>query len=84
MYILWTIMIGLLIGIVARYLMPGRDTMGFLFTTLLGIGGALIAQFLGQAAHLYLPGEPAGFIASVLGAMLILWFGRMMNRGSVV
>ncbi len=84
MYILWTIIIGLLIGLVARFFMPGRDTMGFLLTTLLGVGGALIAQFLGQAMHLYSPGEPAGFIASVLGAMLILWFGRMMNRGSVV
>ena len=84
MYILWTIVIGFLIGLVARYVMPGRDSMGFLFTTLLGISGALVAQFLGQSAHLYLPGEPAGFVASVLGAMLILWFGKMMSRGTIV
>lgn len=84
MYILWTIVIGFIIGLVARFVMPGRDSMGFIFTTLLGIAGALVSQFLGQAAHLYLPGEPAGFIASVLGAMFILWFGRMMSRGTVV
>jgi uncharacterized membrane protein YeaQ/YmgE (transglycosylase-associated protein family) len=80
MTLLWTIIIGFFIGLVARWLMPGRDSMGVIFTCLLGIVGALIAQFLGQALGWYAPGEPAGFIASVIGAMLVLFIGRRVGR----
>jgi len=74
------IIIGFVIGIVARFLRPGRDPMGFILTTLLGIGGSVFATFLGQRMGFYLPGQPAGFIASVLGALLILAIYHMMTK----
>jgi len=81
MGLILTLMIGLIIGIIAKFLMPGRDPGGFIVTTLLGIAGAFIAAYLGQAFGLYAQGEPAGFIASIVGAMLLLAAYRMF-RGS--
>lgn len=80
MSILWTILIGLLAGIVAKFLMPGRDPGGFIITILLGIGGALLATYLGQALNLYGPNEPAGFIGAVIGAIVILFLYRLIKR----
>ena len=79
MTLIWTIILGFVAGLVARMLMPGRDSMGFVFTTLLGIVGALIAQLLGQAVGWYREGEPAGFIASVVGALVVLWIGHQLR-----
>ncbi len=76
MSILWMIIIGFVIGLVARAIMPGRDSAGFIVTTVLGILGAVIAGFLGQSLGWYAPGEPAGFIASVIGALLVLFVYR--------
>lgn len=73
MGILMMIVIGFLVGLVARFLKPGRDSMGFIMTTLLGIIGAVVGGYLGRAMGLYEVGEPAGFLASVLGAMLVLF-----------
>ncbi len=70
---LWTIVIGLVAGILAKFLMPGRDPGGFILTILLGIAGALVATFLGKMAGWYKEGESAGFIAATLGAILILF-----------
>jgi uncharacterized membrane protein YeaQ/YmgE (transglycosylase-associated protein family) len=85
MTLLWTIVIGFVVGLVARFLTPGRDPMGFVITTVLGIVGAVLAQFLGQALGLYLPGEPAGFFGAVLGAMIILIIARTVaDRRRVV
>ena len=78
MDILYAILIGLVVGIVAKFLMPGKDPGGFIITTLLGIAGALVAKFLGQALNWYEEGEPAGFIASVFGAIILLIFYRMI------
>ena len=75
-----TLVIGLIIGAVAKLLMPGRDPGGCLVTVLLGIAGALVAGYLGRAIGWYEPGEPAGFIASVIGAMLILLLYRFFLR----
>jgi uncharacterized membrane protein YeaQ/YmgE (transglycosylase-associated protein family) len=75
-----TILIGLVIGLVARFLRPGRDPMGFILTTVLGIGGALLASFIGRQLGFYQPGEPAGFIFSVIGALIILAFYHMMAK----
>jgi len=75
-----TLVIGLIIGAVAKLLMPGRDPGGCLITILLGIAGAFIAGYLGRAIGWYEPGEPAGFIASVIGAMLILLLYRLFLR----
>lgn len=73
MGILAMIVIGFIVGLIARMLKPGRDSMGFIFTTLLGIGGAVVGGFLGRMLGLYEIGEPAGFIASVIGAVLLLF-----------
>ena len=77
MEILGTILIGLLVGIVAKLLMPGRDPGGFIITTLLGIAGAFVAKYIGQAMGWYAEGQSAGFLASVLGAVLLLILYRI-------
>jgi uncharacterized membrane protein YeaQ/YmgE (transglycosylase-associated protein family) len=74
---LWTLLIGLIVGAIAKFLMPGKDPGGILITMLLGIAGAFVATFLGRTFGWYQPGQEAGFIASILGAMLILWLYRL-------
>lgn len=74
------IVIGLLAGIVAKLLMPGRDPGGFIITTLLGIAGALVATWLGQAIGWYRDGEAAGFIGAVVGAIVLLAIYRFAVR----
>ncbi|UEM05616.1 GlsB/YeaQ/YmgE family stress response membrane protein [Skermanella rosea] len=78
MGIIGTIIIGLLAGIVAKFLMPGRDPGGFIITILLGIAGAFVATYLGQAVGWYRAGEGAGFIGAVVGAIIILAIYRMI------
>lgn len=73
MEILWAIIVGFVIGLLARFLKPGRDSMGIIFTTLLGIAGAIVGGYLGRVFGIYAPDEPAGFLASVLGAVLLLF-----------
>ena len=80
MEILVTIIIGFFVGIVAKLLMPGRDPGGFIITTLLGIAGAFVARYLGVAMGWYTENEPAGFIASVIGAILLLGLYRLAFR----
>ena len=77
MGILAAIVIGLIVGVIAKFLMPGRDPGGFIVTVLLGIGGAIFAQWIGTAMGLYHQNEPAGFLSSVIGAMLLLVIYRM-------
>ena len=76
--LIWTLVIGLLIGVVAKLLMPGRDPGGCIVTILLGIAGSLVASYLGQKMGWYEQGQPAGFIASVIGAMLLLLLYRLI------
>lgn len=84
MGILLTIIIGFLAGVVAKLLMPGRDPGGFIVTTLLGIAGAFVATFLGEAIGWYRAGEGAGFIGAIVGAVIILALYRMIaGRRSV-
>ena len=73
---IWTILIGFIAGALAKLLMPGKDPGGFIVTTLIGIAGALAATFLGRAVGWYQEGAGAGFIAAVLGAILLLWIYR--------
>jgi uncharacterized membrane protein YeaQ/YmgE (transglycosylase-associated protein family) len=80
MSILWTIIVGLVVGAVAKLLMPGRDPGGFIITILLGIAGSFLAGWGGQAAGLYRPGEVPGFIMSVLGAIVLLFLYRMIQK----
>ena len=77
--ILGTLVIGLIVGAIAKFLMPGRDPGGFLITILLGIAGAFLAGFLGRLIGWYEPGQPAGFIASIIGAMLLLLGYRLIK-----
>ncbi len=74
------IIIGGLAGLVAKFLTPGRDPGGFIITILLGIAGAMVATFLGQALGWYRPGESAGFIGAVVGAVIILLIYRAVAR----
>ena len=79
MYILWALIIGLVVGAVAKFLMPGKDPGGILTTSLIGVAGSFLATFLGQALGWYDRGQPAGFIASVIGAILLLSIYRMFR-----
>ena len=78
MSILWTLLVGLVVGAIAKLLMPGRDPGGFIITILLGIAGAFVATFLGQALGWYEAGEGAGFIGAVVGAIIVLIIYRMI------
>ena len=75
---LWTLIIGLIVGAIAKLLMPGRDPGGCIITILLGIAGALLAGFLGRAVGWYNENEGAGFIAAVVGAFIILFIYRLV------
>lgn len=85
MSIIWTIIIGFVAGVVAKFLKPGpNDPQGFVLTAILGIVGAFVATWLGQAIGWYGPGEGAGFIASVVGAIIVLaiWGALSKNRSA--
>lgn len=78
--VLGWILFGLVAGVIAKLLMPGKDPGGFIVTILLGIAGALLGGFMGRAMGLYGEGEPAGMIVSILGAILLLALYRVMTR----
>jgi uncharacterized membrane protein YeaQ/YmgE (transglycosylase-associated protein family) len=82
MWIIGTLIIGLLAGLVAKLLMPGRDPGGFIITTLLGIAGAFVASWIGQTIGWYQQGEAAGFIGAVVGAIIILVIYRFARRSA--
>jgi uncharacterized membrane protein YeaQ/YmgE (transglycosylase-associated protein family) len=83
MEILSWIVFGLVIGIIAKVLMPGKDPGGFIVTTLIGIAGAMIGGFIGRAMGFYGEGQTAGWIMSILGAILLLALYRMLVRRRV-
>jgi uncharacterized membrane protein YeaQ/YmgE (transglycosylase-associated protein family) len=72
------ILLGLIVGIVAKLLTPGRDPGGFIITILLGVAGALLGGFIGRVLGFYRPGEPAGFLMAVLGSILLLMLYRFV------
>lgn len=76
--IIMTIIIGLVVGIVAKFFHPGRDPGGFIITAIIGIAGSFLATYAGQAMGWYAAGQPAGFITSVIGAMILLILHRMI------
>ena len=76
-----TIVVGLIVGVIARFIMPGEQKMGWIMTILLGVGGSLGAGFIGQALGMYAVGQPAGWIASVVGALVLLFVVQKV-RGS--
>ena len=83
MGVLWTIILGFVIGVVAKLLHPGKDNMGFIMTILLGVAGSLLAGLIGEALGWYKAGEGAGFIASVVVAIILLViYGKIKgNKG---
>ena len=85
MGIIWTIVFGLVVGVIAKFLMPGdNEPKGFVLTAILGIVGSFVGTFLGQAVGLYRPGEYGGWIASIAGAMVVLWiYGMVMKKKAV-
>jgi len=82
MGIIATIVIGLIVGALARFLLPGEQKMGWILTCLLGIAGSFVAGYLGQALGWYAVGQPAGFIASVVGAIVLLFAWSKLAGGS--
>ncbi|EHP40970.1 transmembrane protein [Cupriavidus basilensis OR16] len=80
MHLIWVILIGFLAGLVARMLTPGRSPSGFFLTAGLGIVGSLAATFLGQALGWYRPGQSAGFVGAVLGAVILLALYHLATR----
>ena len=85
MGIIWTIIIGFIAGVIAKFVMPGpNEPQGFILTTILGIVGAIVASYLSQALGWYRPGEGAGFVGAVVGAIVVLliWGAVTRRRGS--
>ena len=80
MHLLWTLLIGLVIGAVAKFIMPGKDPGGIIVTMLIGIAGSFVATYIGQVLGWYQPGQSAGFIMSVLGAVLLLGSYHLIRR----
>ena len=80
MGIIGTIFIGLIVGLLARFLKPGDDSMGWIMTILLGIGGSLVATYGGQAVGIYQAGQAAGFIGAVIGAIVLLVIYGMIKK----
>ncbi|MBA2538035.1 MAG: GlsB/YeaQ/YmgE family stress response membrane protein [Deltaproteobacteria bacterium] len=80
MHILYMLVIGLVIGALAKLVMPGRDPGGIIITMLIGIAGSMIAGFIGREMHWYRHDEPAGFLASIGGALLLLFAYRVVLR----
>ncbi|MFA5684057.1 MAG: GlsB/YeaQ/YmgE family stress response membrane protein [Lysobacteraceae bacterium] len=80
MSIIWTILIGLVVGIVARFIKPGKDAMGWIMTILLGIGGSFVGTYIGRALNLYAEGQAAGFIMSVIGAIILLLIWGLVTK----
>ena len=83
MGIIWTIVIGFLAGVIAKFIMPGKnEPSGFVLTTILGIVGAVVASFLGKTLGWYEPGEGAGLIGAIVGAMLVLFVWGLIAKRS--
>lgn len=81
MSILGIILIGLIVGLIARFLKPGNDSMGWIMTILLGVGGSIAATYGGQALGIYQVGESAGFIGAVIGAVILLIVYGAVRKG---
>lgn len=77
--VLWAAIIGLIVGAVAKMIMPGRDPGGLIVTMLIGIAGSVVANLLGSAIGWYGPGEAPGFIMSIVGALILLWGYRALT-----
>lgn len=82
MSIIWSIIIGLIVGLIAKLMMHGTGPTGCIPTALLGMAGGVVAGFLGQMLGWYREGQPAGFLASIIGAVILLWVYRLIKGRS--
>ncbi len=82
MSLIWTVIIGLVVGFVARAIKPGDDALGWIMTAVLGIAGSFLASFVGAQLNLYKQGDAAGFIASVIGAIVLLFVYGLIRKKS--
>jgi uncharacterized membrane protein YeaQ/YmgE (transglycosylase-associated protein family) len=82
MHLLWTLIIGLIVGALAKLIMPGKDPGGIIVTMLLGVAGSFVATFLGRMIGFYREGSSAGFIMSVIGAIILLFIYRLFKGRS--
>lgn len=80
MNILWTILLGLAAGIIAKFIYPGKENMGWIWTIVLGIAGSFVATYLGQALKIYQPGQAAGFIGAIVGALILLFVYNFLKK----
>jgi uncharacterized membrane protein YeaQ/YmgE (transglycosylase-associated protein family) len=81
MHYVWMVIVGFVVGLIARAVLPGTQSLGIILTVVLGIAGSLVAGLAGQALGWYQPGEAAGFISSVIGAIVVLWvYGKVTNK----
>jgi uncharacterized membrane protein YeaQ/YmgE (transglycosylase-associated protein family) len=81
MHYVWMVIVGFVVGLIARALLPGTQSLGIILTAVLGIAGSLVAGFAGQALGWYQPGEAAGLISSVIGAIVVLWvYSKVTNK----
>jgi len=80
MNIIWTILLGLAAGIIAKFIFPGKEKMGWIVTTLLGIAGSFVATYLGQWLKIYQPGQTAGFIGAIVGALVLLFIYSLIKK----
>ena len=85
MGLVWIVVVGFVVGIIAKFLMPGKnEPRGFILTTILGIAGSFAASFLGQFFGFYAPGELSGFFGSIVGAIVLLWlWGKFVSKKEV-
>lgn len=77
---IWTLLVGLIVGAVAKFIMPGKDPGGIFVTMLIGVAGSFVAGWLGLAGGLYVEGAPVGFISSVIGAVILLVAYRFLTK----
>ena len=80
MNIIWTILVGMVVGIIAKFIYPGRENMGWIWTIILGIAGSFVATYLGKLAGIYQPGEAAGFIGAIVGALILLFIYNLIKK----
>jgi uncharacterized membrane protein YeaQ/YmgE (transglycosylase-associated protein family) len=79
--LVWTLIVGFVVGLIARFLMPGKQVMGIAMTTLFGCGGAVLATYAGVALGLYKAGDTAGFIGAIVGALVLLFiYGKVIGK----
>mgnify|MGYP001241768452 FL=1 len=81
--LLMTIIIGFVVGVIAKLIMPGKENMGFILTTLIGIAGSIVTTYLGQSVGWYDAGQGAGWIGSIVGAFLLLWIVQKFRSRNV-